>query len=224
MTSTPFPLRQIDVNKSPKTITGDVQRRTADSPKKQFLLAPTRIPIITPRSSRIPSDSDSRGSYKHRSVNKINKMSSPVVSSTVGSCEDDCEIQPNPAESPEKEEPACPLSVQNVKSSQIENTVHCAPLDEVQQEQDACIKPSDEQIFRRPQMVRLPSQKQNKLEGDGTTVADQSDVSNQSTKSQRNKKSKQKVCRRSSQFFFASFHCTLKRHFRYRLTVYLSLT
>lgn len=187
VTSTPYPLRQIYINKSPKSKTSDVQRKAADSPKKQFLLVPTRIPISTPRTSRTPSNSEQSVPYKQRNVINKNLMSSPILSSTVHNSEDGGEPKSDPVK-----------SVQNLQTSptSVDADGNFVPFDEVQQEQGACAKPSGEELFRRPHMVPQLSQKQNKLDQDNGIGDDQPETSTQSAKSQRNKKSKQKVCRR----------------------------
>lgn len=164
-----------------------MQRRVADSPKKKLLPAPTRIPVITPRSSRIPIDSEQCTAYKQRSVCNKNKMSSPVVSSTVvDNSSDEGEVrEQSPEKSPEEERmPA--LSVQNDRQTPAIEIAdqNCVPFDEDQQEQDACTKPSDEALFRRPLPVRVPSQKQNQLDPRTET---------QTAKNQKNKRSKPKV-------------------------------
>lgn len=222
MTSTPFPLRQINVNKapkSPKTVAGDVQRLAADPSKNKFLPLPTRIPVSTPRTSRIPSDSGQCASYKQRSVSYKNKMSSPVVSSTVDISSDEGEVQSEVAASPE-EQPLPVLSLQNGQTSPVTETAdqNCEPFDEDQQEQDACTKHSDEALFRRPEMVRRPTQKQNKLDNENETAADQSELSTQSTNNQKRKKSKP-----VRPFEFGFFIVALKHIFCYRLTFYFKI-
>lgn len=234
MTSTPFPLRQINVNKapkSPKTIAGDMQRLAADPSENRFLPILSQIPVRTPltsRTSRIPSDSEQGGPYKQRSVNYKNKMSSPVVSSTVDISSDEGEVQSDVAESPE-EQPLPVLSVQNDQTPPVTETAdpatetvdqNCEPFDEGQQEQDACTKHSDEALFRRPEMVRRPTQKQNKLDNENETAADQSELSTQSTNNRKRKKSKPKV----RPFEFGFFIAALKHIFCYRLTFYFKIT
>ncbi|XP_037031024.1 uncharacterized protein LOC119070683 isoform X2 [Bradysia coprophila] len=174
VTSTPYPVRQTDANKSPRG-TMNVQRNVADSPNKLFVPAPTRIPISTPRTSRLPSDADRRA--KQPSDRK--KMPSPtsVVSSTVHIVSDDEES--DAAKSPEQQIRAPSNRILAVTEDADQNR---PPIDEDQQKQDAGTNNADEAVFRRPDVVRRPLVKPIKLELDD----DQSKMSN----SQRNKKPK----------------------------------
>lgn len=153
-TSTPFPpRRQNNINASPKRKSAEVRKQPADSPNRNHLQVMTLIPIsTTPLSSRQPNDPNDRysTSHKQRSI-RNNKVPSPIVSSTVDTNENE-EVQIVSPKS-QREVSAGQAMVENA------NDMIC---DEDLQENNALIQ--DEAIFRRPQIVQRPSQKQNELE------------------------------------------------------------
>lgn len=185
-TSTPYPVRRIDVNKSPQRSIDNVQRRAADSPKKLFVPAPTRIPVSTPRTSRVASKvQESRVPYHQRS--EVQRMSSPVVSSTVDNLSDDVESDPDvnaPVQNVAQSDRMSPTD-ENVKEN-------CAPFHLLKQNAGTK-QATDEMLFVRPQVVQRPAPKPNNLDANGGIAAEQSKSSIPSTSSQRSKKSKSKV-------------------------------
>lgn len=187
ITSTPYPVRQIDANKSPKRGTGNVHRIVADSPRNLFVPAPTRIPISTPRSSRISSDSVRNASKKPR-VNS-NRAPSPVVSSTVNHLDDDDDpVQLDPGPQP----PPILLAGQNGRKQPAQENAeqNFVKTKDDQLEQDAGAKALDEALFRRPQSFPSLSRKLN-LDPDNDTVAEQQPnlITQSGNNSKRSKKS-----------------------------------
>ncbi|KAJ6648080.1 hypothetical protein Bhyg_03305 [Pseudolycoriella hygida] len=157
-TSTPYVLRQINPIHRPKIDTDQFQKkRNEDLPTENLLRTVSRIPINTPRSSRVRRDT-AEGCYSEK--RDISTISSQVVSSSVHNF-DEAHHEPETAEEPPEELAAGLLGQNNSPTTETSN-----------KENGVAVRLPDKAVFRVPQR-RARSTRRQTIFPESVTVSDQ---------------------------------------------------